>query len=159
NGGLNDLKQALETAKTTLSSQVSQVGERQNSLEGQLQAIRGRLDFSPSSNLAPKLKEKLEDGVTHFIVYFTEIGFKGVSDQISVHVFSEKEPLKDELAISSKNPNAFYMPNTKTLYIHQSMADDLSVALIEYMHYSLDTLPGGHSLSSTDIYYGLSDYF
>ena len=146
---LGELQKALEGAKITLS----QVGDRQSNLEGQLNAIKGRLDFSPSSNLTPELKGKLQDGLAHFIVYLTGIGFRDLDDRVVVTVYSAEQPLHGQFANQTENINAFY--NSGVLYIHRAMADDLSVALIEYMHHVLEA----QRLPDSDLYYGLSDYF
>lgn len=157
NTELADLQKELQTAKATLTSQISQVGARQTNVEDQLKAIKGRLDFSPSSNLAPALREKLENGLARFIVYLQDINFQGLDDRVSVRVFSKEEPLSGAFAAQSEVINAFYAD--KVLYIHRAMADNLSVALIEYMHFALKTLPGGQPLADSDLFYGLSDYF
>jgi hypothetical protein len=121
-----------------------------------LNAIRGRLDFSPSSNLSPELKEKLQDGLAHFITFLIDIGFQGLDDRVSVHIFSKEEPLQGQFADQNENINAFYVD--KVLYIHRAMADDLSVALREYSHHALEK-GSQHPVFDTDVENGLADYF
>jgi hypothetical protein len=102
------------------------------------------------------LKEKLQDGLARFIAYLIGIGFQGLDDRVSVHIFSKEEPLQDRFADRSENINAFYVG--KVLYIHRAMADDLSVALREYSHHALGR-GRQDAVFDTDVENGLADYF
>jgi hypothetical protein len=129
NQELVTLQAERASAKTTLGNQISQVGERQNSLEEQLKAIRSRLDFCPGSSLSAALKAQLQDGLSRFVVYLQGIGCHGLDDRVLVCVYSKEEPIRGELASASDTVNAFYTNNSR--YSHRAMSEDMSVALRE----------------------------
>jgi hypothetical protein len=152
---IKQLQSDLNNAKTSISNQISQVGQRQDSLEDQLKVIRGRLGFCPGGQASDALREKLEDGLSRFVVWLQGIGFDKLDEHIDVCIYSKDAPVPANFNMSSNQPNSFYANNT--LYIHKAMAEDLAVALREYSHYTLTKAAVGRFVQD-EVESALADY-
>lgn len=151
------LQADLDAAKQSLSGEISQVGKRQDTLEDQLKAIRGRLGFCPGGGGgSAALRDKLEDALSHYILWLQGVGFDKLDDHVCVFIYSKEFPVGDNTSISSTDPNSFYMNNT--LYIHKDMSNDISVALREYSHHALTKAIEPDIRQQTEVESALADY-
>lgn len=156
NQQIEKLQVDLDEAKKALDKKIAAVNTRQDNIDDQLKAIRNRLEFCPGGSASDALKEKLEDSLSRFIVWLQGVGFDNLEDRVSVCVFSKDAPLPDQFKSMSDVVNAFYSSNA--LYIHQSLAENVSVALREYGHHALSKSARPEAFKQTEVETAVADY-
>jgi len=117
--------------------------------------VGGGIEFLPSGvSVADDVKERLQKTVRRFTIYLQNLGLPDLDQNVSVFVYAkDKHPPN----IPGEVVNAFVMD--KTIFIHESLAVDVSIALREYAHHALFLALG--SLSNThqnEIESALADY-
>jgi hypothetical protein len=117
--------------------------------------VGGGVEFSPSGvSVSDEVKETTQKAATRFAMYLQNLGFPGLEQNVSVFIFS-KDRSPPNMPVT--NVNAFYV--NKTIFIHEALATDVSVALREYAHHALFISLGSPvKYHQNEIESALSDY-
>jgi hypothetical protein len=102
--------------------------------------VGGGIEFYPyGASVAENVKAGIQEAVNQFVTYLQSLGFHGLDQNVTVFVYSEDKPppkIKD-VKLSGDAPAAYYDPNQKTIFIHETMASDVPLALTEYAIHAL----------------------
>jgi hypothetical protein len=110
--------------------------------------IGGGIEFVPSgASVAEDVKARIQKAVNQFIIYLQSLGFHGLDQNVTVFVYSKDKPppKTKDFPLSGDDPAAYYEPNLKTIFIHELITSDVSLALSQYATRALFV-----SLDSTD---------
>lgn len=130
--------------------------------------VGGGVEFSSSGvALAADVKERIQQAVDRFEVYLQNLGFSNLEKNVSVFIYSKDKPPPNVNADSANvshlgnagadSPNAFYVD--KTIYIHEALAGDISIALREYSHHALFVSAGSPTAyHQTAVESAIADY-
>jgi hypothetical protein len=110
--------------------------------------VGGGVEFVPSgASVAEDVKAHIQKAVNQFTTYLQSLGFHGLDQNVTVFVYSKDKPppKTKDFPFSGADPAAGYEPSLKTIFIHESLTSDVSLALLEYAIRALFV-----SLDSTD---------
>lgn len=124
-----------------LRDEVASVAQR-------VKRIEDAVVFRPSAALTPVVKQRLQASLSGFYEYFKALGYEP----------GESRP---EVTTRSNYLNAYYDGEHNLIVIGESLLKDVDVALREYAHHVLGSLPAWEKLGSQylAIESGLADYF
>jgi hypothetical protein len=117
--------------------------------------VGGGIEFLPSGvSVTDDVKERLQKAVSRFVIYLQNLGFSGLDQNVSVYIYSkDKHPPN----MAAEAVNAFYM--NKTIFIHEALSGDESIALREYTHHALFVSLGSPSdYHQNEVESALADY-
>jgi hypothetical protein len=136
NRELVQLQADLASAKTTLGSQISQVGERQQSLEEELKTIATKVGvtFTPSSNLEPEHEKTILTAVMNFQTYLQSLGLLVHREEVRIDV--EPGP-----STADGKAVAYYDAGQRTIHVARPYASNPDVTVATYTETKMGTVP------------------
>jgi hypothetical protein len=151
---IEQLQKNFETAEQSLLH----VNQRQDVLQNQLNAIKGRLDFCPGGAASAEDKEKLQDVLSKFIIWLQTIGFHRLDQNVSICIYTKDSPIPivKETLTTLGAPTSFYSGDT--LYIDKAFSTDMSVPVHVYSHHALLNAVREDLTGIAEIERALADY-
>lgn len=123
--------------------------------------LRGRSAPQPQAEgAAPTLEipllDKVRTTLARYVQYLKGVGFTQLNEKVTVHLYSKELPLPGDLREQSESVNAFYYDGA--VYVHWSMASDMTVFLREYTHQALMQAAGENLTVTAAFESALADY-